>query len=259
MTLTNGARAKQPPISDISDPNRLSPAPFAGTFRHDTITSGEPSANPSGVTHHCPEGRPCGITVQGTTSPGMIRHLSTTGAQIETVQHLSVGDEVHYFWDGLPPLRARVAWQCDGLVGLRNLPPEANPTVVARLPRSLRISCRLPARADRGNDTFKAVVGNISQRGLLIYGLPAMEVGTRFDISVCGQRFSDVEVRWSRGGCTGVSLAAEIKYETISALVELAEYDEAGRRPDAAPYSADLSDGTARPFEANVASASVRR
>ena len=177
--------------------------------------------------------RPCGITARGTTAPGFIRHLSSNGAQIETRMGLAEGDEVHYFWDGLPPLRARVAWQCDGLVGLRNL-AEGEAEARARVPRALRVSCRIPVRIDRGCDSFKGFIGNISQRGVLIYGAPAMAAGSRLDLTVCGELFPDAEVRWSRAGCSGVSLHEAIDYETIASLVERAaaeEYAATGRLP----------------------------
>ncbi|MEO1967429.1 MAG: PilZ domain-containing protein [Sphingomonadaceae bacterium] len=193
--------------------------------------------------------RPCGITARHGSAPGFIRHLSSNGAQIETQIELTVGDEIHYFWDGLPPLKARVAWSSDGLVGLRNLPQEANQTS-ARVPRALRVACRLPARIDRGRETFKGFVGNISQRGVLVYGVPGMEAGSRIDLSVCGHMFPDAEVRWSRAGCVGVALREQIDYETISGLMDRAALDEVGSVDNPPAHSSTgFGDGKIHPFD----------
>ena len=196
--------------------------------------------------------RPCGITARHGSAPGFLRHLSSNGAQIETQIELSVGDEIHYFWDGLPPLKARVAWTCDGLVGLRNLPQEANQPS-ARVPRALRVACRLPTRIDRGRESFKGFIGNISQRGLLVYGVPGMEAGSRLDLTVCGHMFPDAEVRWSRSGCVGVSLKEQIDYETISGLMDMAALEETGgAQTPPAPAGAGLGGATVHPFDAGT-------
>ncbi len=204
----------------FSDNSLSNPAPFPSPAAELSTPDTNPLA--PGATANARVLRPCGITAGTVTRSGFIRHMSANGAQIETDAALAVGDEVEYFWDSLPSLRARVAWACDGLVGLRNLPQTAA-DVATLVPRGMRVACRLSVRIDRGRESFKGFVGNISRRGLLVYGAPAMEPGSRLDLTVGDTFFADAEVRWSRAGCIGVALGGELALEAIATLMERAD------------------------------------
>ncbi|HEV2594495.1 MAG TPA: PilZ domain-containing protein [Sphingomicrobium sp.] len=105
-------------------------------------------------------------------------NLSDTGALLQSNIPLSRGDPVRISFDCKNSLQGRVAWNDGGYAGIRFLVPVATFGLIGKLAndrwtgvaRPPRLTINAPALAKKmGSTSFHTVVGNISQKGFMIW------------------------------------------------------------------------------------------
>ncbi|MXO66127.1 PilZ domain-containing protein [Altericroceibacterium endophyticum] len=163
--------------------------------------------------------RPCCIEAEGGAYLGIIRNISPGGVQIETTYQPVTGQHLTYFWDGGPAAEAEVAWCADGRLGLRNI------TVFHHdaddfPPRAIRIPTDLRADIWIGDDCYNVGVANISQSGLLAYGLPAIPDCGLMSVELENDCFPNASLRWCRDGSAGIKFERPIPLKRLRAILE---------------------------------------
>jgi len=167
--------------------------------------------------------RPCCIRTERQCTVGLIRNLSHAGLMVETALDAEPGSEVSYFQETAQWRRARIVWREGACIGLENIdePAEESP---AYPHRAVRIPTSLLGRAWLRGQAVEVGIGNISHKGVLAFGMPPVEAGVLFTLSIAGHEFAQTSLRWWADGSAGLQFARPM---TLRALAELVE--QAGR------------------------------
>ena len=196
--LTKGVRdsvtigVKTPPQDHQT---RIPPPPMAPPDHHDQPPGDErrddDSAAASGGERRRNERqiatfRTCCLVLSGGEShPAILRNMSDGGAMFEALVSPDIGDIVSYWWDGILPVEARVAWVKNARIGVANLSGPATAIPVPR-PRATRVPVHLPVRVWTAGGAQRAELENISLSGIALHGLVGIEPGMLCTIEISG-------------------------------------------------------------------------
>ncbi|MXO90657.1 PilZ domain-containing protein [Pontixanthobacter aquaemixtae] len=147
--------------------------------------------------------RLCCLEIAGGNYLGVVRNISTSGAQIQTDLDLSIGDEVAYHWDGIEPVKAHVVWTRSGLIGIQHRSAfsgfeRAQPT------RAVRVACELDAKLWINGIEKPFSVKNISVTGLGGSCDEILSKGDLLTVSVARRIIDSATVRWCNSGRFGI-------------------------------------------------------
>ena len=114
--------------------------------------------------------RTCCVVIDGEARPAILRNLSDGGAMFEALVPAKPDTHLTYWWDGIDPVEARVAWVSGNRIGVANLSGPAEVVDVPR-PRATRVPARLPVRVWSGCKGHRAQMADISLSGIAVEGL----------------------------------------------------------------------------------------
>ena len=94
--------------------------------------------------------RTCCVVLDGEARPAILRNMSDGGAMFEALVPASPGTHITYWWDGIEPVEARVAWVDGNRIGVANLsgPTEAVFSVEAKSPNRIMLNVDRVMRTD---------------------------------------------------------------------------------------------------------------
>ena len=147
--------------------------------------------------------RTCCVMVDGEAHPAILRNVSEGGAMFEALIETAPGTLLSYYWDGIEPVAARVAWVDGTRIGVANISGPAEAVDVPR-PRATRVPAHLPVRVWSGCKGHRAELENISLSGLAVHGLDGIEPGTLCTIEIGGQTLHNASVVRTDDGITGI-------------------------------------------------------
>jgi len=147
--------------------------------------------------------RTCCVMVEREAHPAILRNVSEGGAMFEALIETAPGTLLSYYWDGIEPVAARVAWVDGTRIGVANISGPAEAVDVPR-PRATRVPAHLPVRVWSGCKGHRAELENISLSGLAVHGLDGIEPGTLCTIEIGGQTLHNASVVRTDDGITGI-------------------------------------------------------
>jgi hypothetical protein len=162
--------------------------------------------------------RPCCVRAGPRCTAGLIRNLSDQGLMIETSIEAEVGSEIEYLDGSSDWMRARVVWSGNNTLGLETLEPAGTGHSHPR--RAVRIPATLLARVWLDDGPVEVGIGNISQKGVLVFGVPPLAKGRLLTLTIDGRDYPQTSVRWWAEGCAGMKLAHPLSMSRLSELVE---------------------------------------
>ncbi|RKF21869.1 PilZ domain-containing protein [Altericroceibacterium spongiae] len=163
--------------------------------------------------------RPCCVQTASGACIGIIRNISESGAQVETPCHAAVGSEITYYWDGGPVIRAEVVWMKNGRLGLRHIAEERQENGQPFPPRAIRIPTDLPAILWQGYRRCTVRVANISQKGVMVTGVPSSMDDTLLTVEVGDMSFANASIRWRDGYSAGIGFDKAIPLKDLMVLL----------------------------------------
>ena len=137
--------------------------------------------------------RTCCIVINGEAHPAILRNMSDGGAMFEALVSARPDMWLTYWWDGIEPVEARVAWVEGNRIGVANLCGPACPIPVPR-PRAPRVPARLPVRLWCGSTPRWGELDNISMSGIAVLRLDGVQPGSLCTIEVAGQTFHNATI-----------------------------------------------------------------
>jgi hypothetical protein len=171
--------------------------------------------------------RPCCLRAGPRCCVGLIRNVSPRGLMVETGLDAAPGSELDYLQETGQWRRARVVWRVGERLGLENLDealdqPPGFPQRAIRIPTSLVGRLWLHGRA------IELGIGNISHRGVLVFGVPPIEPQAFFTLSVAGREFPQSSLRWWADGSAGLQFARPMSLRELAELIEHAGRQASG-------------------------------
>ena len=109
------------------------------------------------------------VVVDGEPHPAILRNMSDGGAMFETLVAAKPDMPITYWWDGIDPVEARVAWVKGTRIGVANLSGPAAKVDVPR-PRATRVPARMPVRIWSGATSRKAELDKAWDKRLAVWG-----------------------------------------------------------------------------------------
>ena len=171
--------------------------------------------------------RPCCIRTERECTVGLIRNISPGGVMVETALAAEPGSEVSWFEETAQWRRARVVWREGACMGLETVdgPDEEAPAFPSR---AIRIPTSLLGRVWLRGQAVEVGIGNISHKGVLVFGMPPVEPATLFTVSVAGREFAQTSLRWWADGSAGLQFARPMTLRELAELIEQAGRGGAG-------------------------------
>ena len=163
--------------------------------------------------------RTCCIVIHGESHPAILRNMSNGGAMFEALVPAQTGTLLSYWWDGIEPVEARVAWVEGNRIGVANLsgPPC---TIPVPRPRATRVPARLPVRIWQGAGPQSCELANISMSGIAVHQLPVVAPGSLCTIEVGGQTLHTAMVVRSDEEVTGIRFERPLPPARLIQLLE---------------------------------------
>ena len=162
--------------------------------------------------------RPCCVRIGERSTAGLIRNMSAGGLMVETRLPARVGSEIEYL-DGVSTWRrARVSWTGPNRLGLAHLEMEERQPVFPARP--VRMPATLSARMWLDNGPVEIGIGNISQTGLFVFGVPRLHAGRLVTVSINRCDYPQSSVRWWADGSAGLRFHRPIPLSHLCDLVE---------------------------------------
>jgi hypothetical protein len=171
--------------------------------------------------------QPCCLRSGTQCNLGLIRNLSPGGLMVETDLDVPAGTEIEYFQETAHWRRARVAWRDGRRMGLANI-DEVEPDGPHFPHRSLRIPTSLVARLWVAGQGVEVGIGNISNKGVLAFGVPPIACGNLVTLTIAGQEFANTSLRWWADGSAGFAFERPISMRALTELLERASQRASG-------------------------------
>lgn len=170
---------------------------------------------------------PCCLRTGSRCSVGLIRNVSPSGLLVETAIEADPGSEIDYFQDSAQWRRARVVWRDGPRMGLEDIDvPGEEPSPFPH--RAIRIPTSMIGRMWLHGRAVEVGIGNISHKGVLVFGMPPVEPATLFTVSVAGREFAQTSLRWWADGSAGLQFARPMTLRELAELIEQAGRGGAG-------------------------------
>ena len=170
---------------------------------------------------------PCCIRSALCCGAGLIRNISPGGLMVETQIDGEPGSQIDYFLDSAQWRRARIVWREGSRCGLQNLDEEAKPSP-GLPPRSIRIPTSLVGRLWLHERAIEVGIGNISNRGVLAFGVPPIPRGQLVTLSLAGRQLANTSLRWWADGSAGLRFESPMTLRALTELLERAGRDGSG-------------------------------
>lgn len=163
--------------------------------------------------------RPCCLRAGPRCCVGLIRNVSPSGLMVETALDAAPGSELDYLQETGQWRRARVVWREGERLGLENIddPLEQGPGFPHR---AIRIPTSLLGRLWLHGRAIEVGIGNISHKGVLLFGVPPIEPQALITLSIAGREFAQCSLRWWADGSAGVQFARPISLRALAELIE---------------------------------------
>jgi hypothetical protein len=165
---------------------------------------------------------PCCVRVAERCGVGLIRNISASGLMIETDIAAEPGEEIEYFQDSTQWCRARVAWRDGRRIGLSAIEEAGSDLAASFPPRSIRIPTTLIGRLWLNGHASEVGIGNISLKGVLAFGMPAIETSQLFTLTIAGRDFPNTAMRWWAEGSAGLRFGQPITLRVLTDLIDKA-------------------------------------
>ena len=163
--------------------------------------------------------RVCCIVICGEAHPAILRNMSDGGAMFEALVCAQPDMWLTYWWDGIEPVEARVAWVEGNRIGVANLSGPACPIPVPR-PRATRVPARLPVRIWQGSCEQRSELDNISMSGIAVQRLDGVAPGALCTIEVGGQTLHNAMIVRSDDRVTGIKFERPLPPARLIQLLE---------------------------------------
>ncbi len=191
------------------------------------------------------------LLLDGVAHPAILRNVSDGGAMFEVLVPVVPEALVTYWWDGIQPVEARVAWVKGNRIGVANLngPPR---TIQVPRPRATRVPIDLPVRIWTGSSGQLTRLHNISMSGIAVTGLLGTAPGTLCTIELNGETLHNACVARVDDGIAGIRFERPLAPARLMQLIETcgpaeAEHVTAHSRQDDSHVSHDPDDPGPRP------------
>jgi len=163
--------------------------------------------------------RTCCVMLNGVARPAILRNMSDGGAMFEALLPVERDTRIIYWWDGIDPVDARVAWVDGNRIGVANLSGPAHRIEVPR-PRATRVPARLPVRIWSGSRSRRGEMHDISMSGIAVLGLDDIAPGTLCTIELGGQALHNASVVRTDDGVTGIRFERPLSPARLIALLD---------------------------------------
>lgn len=163
--------------------------------------------------------RTCCIVINGEAHPAILRNMSDGGAMFEALVTVQPDMWLTYWWDGIEPVEARVAWVEGNRIGVANLSGPAAPIPVPR-PRATRVPARLPVRLWCCSAPRWSELVDISMSGIAVRPLDGVEPGSLCTIEVAGQTLPNATIVRSDDRVTGIKFERPLPPAKLIQLLE---------------------------------------
>jgi len=164
---------------------------------------------------------PCCVRAGSQCGVGLIRNVSASGLMVETDIAAEPGAEIDYFQDSEQWRRARVVWRDGRRIGLSNIEEDAAADPAMPYPRrAIRIPTTLIGRLWLDGFPVEVGIGNISHKGVLVFGMPSMDPGQLVTLTIAGRDFPNTSMRWWAEGSAGLRFDRPISLRVLTELVE---------------------------------------
>ncbi|WP_370177564.1 PilZ domain-containing protein [Alteriqipengyuania sp.] len=190
-------------------------AQFPGTGAQDVAPANDRRKNERQIATF----RTCCVVIDGEARPAILRNLSDGGAMFEALVPAKPDTHLTYWWDGIDPVEARVAWVSGNRIGVANLSGPAEVVDVPR-PRATRVPARLPVRVWSGCKGHRAQMADISLSGIAVEGLEGIRPGTLCTIEISGQALHNATVVRHEGDVCGIRFEKPLAPARLMQLLE---------------------------------------
>lgn len=200
-------------------------------------------------------GRIARLEAVGDTGLCRVHNLSDGGMLLETAIELCVGDPVMIALDCTNSLQGRVAWMRRALAGIRFLHAIDSSKFIRKLiedrlsasARPPRLPVHSAAIATTALGSFPTMVGNISQKGMMICHRGDLLAGADIEITLEHGLAARGTVRWSDGFFAGVEFSGMIEPGQLESARRLqTTADQRHERPGAIEDGARQGDSPLR-------------
>ena len=188
---------------------------FPGTQEQDVVPESDRRQNERQIATF----RTCCVVLDGEARPAILRNMSDGGAMFEALVPATPDTHVTYWWDGIEPVEARVAWVDGNRIGVANLSGPAEAVDVPR-PRATRVPARLPVRVWSGSRGYHAQMADISLSGIAVEGLEGVSPGTLCTIEISGQALHNASVVRHDGDVAGIRFEKPLSPARLMQLLE---------------------------------------
>ena len=163
--------------------------------------------------------RTCCVVLDGEARPAILRNMSDGGAMFEALVPAAPDTHITYWWDGIEPVEARVAWVDGNRIGVANLSGPAEAVDVPR-PRATRVPVRQPVRVWSGCKGHHARMADISLSGIAVEGLEGIAPGTLCMIEVSGQALHNATLVRQDDDIAGIRFEKPLSPARLMQLLE---------------------------------------
>tara|TARA_B100001179_G_scaffold173594_1_gene128963 strand:+ start:235 stop:981 length:747 start_codon:yes stop_codon:yes gene_type:complete len=163
--------------------------------------------------------RTCCVVLDGEARPAILRNMSDGGAMFEALVPASPGTHITYWWDGIEPVEARVAWVDGNRIGVANLSGPTEAVDVPR-PRATRVPMHMPVRVWSACKGHHAEMVDISLSGIAVEGLSDIAPGTLCTIEIGGQALHNASVVRHDGDIAGIRFEKPLSPARLMQLLE---------------------------------------
>ena len=163
--------------------------------------------------------RTCCIVIDGEAHPAILRNMSNGGAMFEALVPAKPNTLLTYWWDGIQPVEARVAWVEGNRIGVANLSGPAAAIPVPR-PRATRVPARLQVRIWQGSSPQWCELENISMSGIAVHRLDGATTGTLCTMEVGGQTLHNAMIVRSDDLVTGIKFERPLPPAKLIQMLE---------------------------------------
>jgi hypothetical protein len=165
---------------------------------------------------------PCCLRAGQHCKVGLIRNISKAGMMVETEIEAEPGSELAYFQETTQWRRARVIWRDGRRVGLQDIDEETEQTPLFPH-RAIRIPTSLLGRIWLGGRAIEVGIGNMSNKGVLAFGVPSVDHGQLLTLTIAGREFANTSLRWWHDGSAGLQFERPLNLRTLNEFIEVAE------------------------------------
>lgn len=173
------------------------------------------------------------LLLDGEAHPAILRNMSDGGAMFEVLVPVTPEALVTYWWDGIQPVEARVAWVKGNRIGVANLDGAPRVVDVPR-PRATRVPIHLPVRIWTGSGGQWTKLHNISMSGVAVTGLKGVAPGTLCTIELNGETLHNACIARVDDGIAGIRFERPLAPARLMQLIESGGHADV-TEPPAAP------------------------